>query len=215
MTARLTLALVLAVGPCLNIVQAADGVPRDPEPGCARTVPTTILVHRIHRKGSSRPARVERVPFRLYVERVMASGAWPAYKPMESLKAGALVIAARAWWHVCHPQPGYVRDGHRYDIHDGSPRKALRGRADGGQLYRGAVPVHSRIRRAVAAVWGVRLVRRGRQAKPRWTGDGGRCGQSITGNRLPEDSVTRCARLGWSWQRIVRVYMPRTRVVVP
>lgn len=206
----LTLSLLLSLAP---VAASADSVPSDPERGCSSRWPATIRVHRIHRRGSSIPARVDVVPFRVYVERVMASGAWPAYKPMASLRAGAAVIAARAHWFVCHPQPGYVRDGRLYDIHDGSPRKALRGRSDAGQLYRGPWRIHSRIRRAVADVEGVLLRRGDAMAKPRWSGDGGRCGSGVTGNALPEDAVTACARQGMSWRAILRLYLPRVQVV--
>lgn len=210
MTRALTLSLVLAIAPVSLLDDPSSSAQAT---SCAERIPTTIRVHRIHRKGSSRPARVDEVPTRTYVERVMASGAWPAWKPMESLKAGAVVILARAWWHVCHPQPGYVRDGQRYDIHDGSPRRALRGRADGGQLYRDGVVVHSRIRRAVSEVFGVALRRGHRQVKPRWSGDGSYCAHRRTGNALPEGSATACARKGWSWRRIIRTHFPRVELV--
>jgi hypothetical protein len=204
----LLLAAILALSP-----MSADGVPRNPE-GCSRQWPATISVHRIHRKGSSIPARVDRVPFRLYVERVMTSGAWPAYKPMESLKVGAIAIASRAHWFVCHESKGYVRDGVAYDIHDGSPRRGCTG-CDAGQLYRGPWDIHSKIKRAVDAVLGVTLRKRGRQAKVQWSGDGGRCGSGYTGNRLPEDAVTACARAGWGWRRIVRRYIADVTIVEP
>jgi hypothetical protein len=200
----LALAIVLVVAPL------GDSVPANPEAGW----PTSIRVFRIHRKGSSIPARIDRVPFRLYVERVMASGAWPAYKPMESLKAGAAVIAARALWLIRHPQPGYRWHGRRYDIHDGSVRAGLRGTgADAGQLYRGPWDIHSKIRRAVATVYGSQLRRGNRLAKPQWSGDGRWCGWGFTGNRLPEGGVTACARKGWGWRRILHLYLPKVRII--
>ena len=133
---------------------------------------------------------------------------------MESLKAGALAIKQRAHWFVCHPQKGYRWRGQRYDIHNGSARKGLWGTgADQGQLYRGPWRIHSRIKRAVDAIWDYRIVKHGRQGKPQWSGDGGRCGSSVYGNRLPEDAVTRCAKAGWSWRRIIAYYLRRARVV--
>jgi hypothetical protein len=207
MTASITLAVVLALTP---LAAAVDAATSSAGASCSSRPPATIRVFRIHRRGTSIPARVDRVPFRLYVERVMDSGAWPAHKPMESLKAGALVIMARAHWLVCHPQRGYRWRGVRYDIHDGSVRKGLRGTgADAGQLYRGPWRIHSRIRRAVDAVWGYRLRRGDRMAKPQWSGDAGPC----VGNRLPEERATRWAKAGWTWRRIIAVCMPRTRVV--
>lgn len=175
--------------------------------------PEYIRVHLIHKRGSSVPARVIRVRFDDYLGTVAASGAWPAHLPMESIKAGIVVLATRAAWLVRHPQPGYVWHGRRYDIHSGSPRKALRGRADAGQLYTPGTYVHSRIRRAVRAVEGT-LLRRpdGRLRKPRWSGPPRRCGQGITGNSLPAQAASSCARRGWSWSHILRVYFPKGTV---
>jgi hypothetical protein len=207
--ALLLLAFVLLLGLAGQSDVNADGVPRNPEGW-----PSRIRVFLIHHRGSSVPARVVTVPFDEYVETVMASGAWPAHKPMESLKAGAAVIAARALWMIRHPQPGYRWRGQRYDIHNGSVRAGLRGTgADAGQLYRHGTRVHSRIRRAVAAIHGAQLRRGARLAKPQWHALGGRCGQVTTGNRLYEDGATDCARRGYSWLRILRVYLPNVRVV--
>lgn len=178
----------------------------------APPLPTVIRVFRIHHRGSSVPARIDTVPFQLYVERVMASGAWPAHKPMESLKAGATVIMQRARWLVAHPQRGYVWHGRRYDIHDGSVRKGLRGTgADSGQFYRSDVRVHSRIKRAVEAVWGTSLYKQGRFIKPGWTGEA----RQPNGWRLPEDSVTRLARRGWTWIRILHHFLDPVEIRVP
>ena len=163
-------------------------------PSCARwtsrtTPPRTIRVFRadLH--------RVDRVPFRLYVQRVMASGAWPAYKPLESLKAGAVVITQYAWWEALR--------GHRtgwgqcFDIRDGG----------WGQFYRGSVYVHSKIRRAVDAVWGTTLRKHGRFIRTGWRGYGGSCASWTDGWRLMEDGATSCARRGMGWRRILRVYL--------
>jgi hypothetical protein len=205
--------LVLALGlACLTPSGVAgDSVPRNPE-GCTQRNPKSIAVFMIHHKGSSTPAYIWRGSFRTYVEKVMASGAWPAYKPMESLKAGALAIKQRAHWFVCHPQKGYTWRGRRYHIHNGSARKALRGRADTGQYFRANARVHSKIKRAVDAIWGYGLVKHGRQGKPQWTGDGGRCGGITTGNRLYEDGATDCARKGRSWRWIIRKYLSYSRL---
>jgi len=163
-------------------------------PSCARwtsrtTPPRTIRVFRadLH--------RVDRVPFRLYVQRVMASGAWPAYKPMESLNDGAIVVKQYAWYEALR--------GHRtgwgqcFDIRDGG----------WGQYYRSDVTVHSRIRRAVRATWPISLRKNGRFFRTGWRGYGGRCGQVVNGWHLFEDGVTDCARRGMGWRHILRVYL--------
>jgi hypothetical protein len=111
-------------------------------------------------------------------------------------------------WMIKHPQPGYVWRGQRYDIHNGSVRAGLRGTgADAGQLYKGAVEIHSKIKKAVRAVHGTIIRRDGRLAKPQWSADGGRCGQVTTGNRLYEDGATDCARRGYGWLAILRRYL--------
>lgn len=209
----LLLALTLTASQVLTsatLAPAADAVPRDPERGAW---PAYIRVHLIHKRGSSQPARVIRVPFEEYLGTVAASGAWPAHLPIESIKAGIVILATRATWLVRHPQPGYVWRGRRYDIHSGSPRKALRGRADAGQLYRPGTYVHSKIRRAVRAVRGTLLYRpNGSLRKPRWSGNGRWCGHLRTGNALPEGGATACARRGWGYRRILSLYFPRDTV---
>lgn len=190
---RLALALILSLSVQPATAEAHGGPP------------DTIRVFRRHHRGSSIPARIDVVPFQRYVERVMASGAWPAHKPMESLKAGAVVIANRSWWLATHRDPEMTWHGRHFDVTDGGRPRWCHG-CDSGQFYLGSVRVHSRIREAVAAVWGVRLWK-GRWIKPQWSGDGGRCGQSINGWRLPEDAVTDCARRGWGWRRIIKLYL--------
>jgi hypothetical protein len=135
----------------------------------------------------------------------MASGAWPAYKPSESLKAGAAVIIQNAWYQINHHNRQFRWHGRCFDIMPGSAAPWCK-RCDNGQFYKGPVKVHSKIWRAIDAVWGTRLYKHGRFIKPHWSGDGGRCGQSVTGFRLPEDAVTKCARKGWGYVRILRYY---------
>lgn len=200
----------LALAALITFSPLADAVPADPERGAW---PAYIRVHLIHKRGSSQPARVIRVRFDDYLGTVAASGAWPAHLPMESIKAGIVVLATRAAWLVKHPQPGYVWRGKRYDIHSGSPRKALRGRADAGQLYTPGTYVHSKIRRAIRAVEGTVLRRpNGSLRKPRWSGDGRWCGHLATGNALPEGSATACARRGMGWVAILRRHFWRGTV---
>ncbi len=203
----LSLALTL-----LPVATTADGVPANPE-RCRDQWPSRIRVHLIHKRGSSVPSRVITMPFDEYVGAILASGAAPAHKPMAALRAMAVVVAARSHWFVCHPQPGYTLRGQRYDIHSGSPRKSLRGRADAGQYLQPGIYVHSRIRRAVSEVRGVLLRRGTRMAKPQWTGGAWVCGAGYTGNRLPANGAGRCARQGRMTAWIIERYLPRVRVI--
>lgn len=173
--------------------------------------PETIKVFRIHKKGSRISAHVDIVNFKTYVARVMAAGAWPAYKPMESLKAGVVVIAQNAWYQILHHNPKFRWRGRCFDIMPGSAPPWCE-RCDGGQYYKGPIKIHSRIWKAIDAVWGTVLIKRDRFIKPQWSGDGGHCGQSVTGFRLPENAVTKCARKGWSYLRILRRYFAPVKI---
>lgn len=205
MTALL-LSLILAT----SIPTPADAVPREVERGCSRTLPTHVLVFRRHKAGSSVPARIDRVPLALYVGRILASGAMPADRPMEALKAMAAVVQARVHWLACHPRRGMRWRGRVFTVTDGSKPRWCSS-CDHGMLYR-PVYVHSRIRAAVRAVDGVLLRKPGRMAKPAWSGPPARCGAGITGNRLPAQAAAACARRGWRWQRIVRTYIRRVSI---
>lgn len=201
MTALL-LSAILAVSPM------ADAVPRDPE---RSAWPATVSVFRRHAKGSSTPARVEEVDTDVYVGRVLQSGAMPPDRPMEALKAMAVVVATRVTWLARHPDRRMVWHGSRFDVTDGS-RPQWCSTCDGGQFYR-AVKVHSRIRRAVSDVRG-QLLRRpnGSVRKAAWSGPPGGCGAGVRGNRLPAWAAVTCARRGWGYRRILGTYFPKGTV---
>lgn len=202
MTALL-MALVLVGAPIANEVptsaKLADGWPSE------------VSVFRRHAKGSATPARVERVPFELYVGRVLQSGAMPPDRPIEALKAMAVVVATRATWLVRHPDPRMRFRGRAFDVTDGS-KPAWCQSCDHGQFYK-AVRVHSRIKAAVQGVRGALLVRpNGRLRKPQWSGRSGPCGTGVTGNRLPAMGAVSCVRRGMGWRRVLAVYFPKGTV---
>lgn len=203
----LALALLVAVSP---VSAPTDAVPRDPERAAWAS---HVDVFRRHARGSSIPARVERVPMDLYVGRVLASGAMPPDRPMAALRAMAVVVATRTTWLVRHPDPRMRFRGRAFDVTDGS-RPGWCQSCDGGQFYR-AVKVHSRIRRAVASIEG-KLLRRpnGTLRKPQWSGPPGGCGVGVRGNRLPAWGAVTCARRGWGHRRILRTYFPKGRLAV-
>lgn len=173
--------------------------------------PEYISVFRRHARGSSIPARVERVPFPLYVGSVLQSGALPPDRPMAALRAMAVVVATRATWLTRHPDPRMSFRGRAFAVTDGS-RPAWCGTCDHGMYYR-AVRVHSRIRRAVDDVRGLLLRRpNGNLRKAAWSGTPSRCGAGVRGNRLPGQGAAACARRGYSYRRILRVYFPKGTV---
>lgn len=197
-------ALILSLAVALSPVAA-------PSASAGPAWPAHVDVFRRHAKGSSVPARVDRVPTDLYVGRVLMSGAMPPDRPMAALRAMAVVVATRATWLVRHPDPRMRWHGRPFAVTDGS-KPAWCGTCDGGQFYK-AVKVHSRIRRAVASVEG-KLLRRpnGNIRKPRWSGPPAKCGRGVTGNALPAQGAAMCARRGWSYTRIIATYFPKGSV---
>lgn len=190
----LVFVLALMLAPAAS-VSAVDGVPRNPESCWNRP---TVRVFMIHRKGSTRPAYIRTVGVSRYVETVMASGAWPGSKPYQSLKVGAIAIKQYVRWHICHPQRDHVWRGKRYDIHQSAqlflPTRVSR--------------INDRIRRAVDATEHIFLRKNGRLFRTGWRGNSGRDGW-----HLYEDTVTRLARRGWGYKRIIHAQLDPVRIV--
>lgn len=195
MTAAVALSIALTLSPMVVPAHAERPGQTCTRSGDYRTPPRTIRVFVSHRRGSSVPAHVVIVTLRRYVSRVMNGGAWPAHKPMESLKVGAIAIKQYAWWHVLHHQRGYSWRGQCYDIRDGD------------QLYRQPFRSHSRVWAAIDATWSVSLRKRGRFFRTGWSG-----GRIHDGWHLGEDTVTALARRGWRWHRIVRYLLAPVEV---
>ena len=206
MTLRaLMLALLLAAPSAVSIETVATATSSSCTDWSSRTSPPpTIRLFRMHHRGSSVPAHIDVVSFKSYVQRVMASGAWPGSRPLESLKVGAIAIKQYAWWYVLNHQRGYDLHGHCYDIRDGD------------QYYRGNARPNARIKEAVQATWAVSLRKSGRFFRTGWTGGGSHCGSADDGWHLSENAITRCAQRGWTWRRIVVHYLdPNLRIVAP
>ncbi len=197
----IALSLLIALAP------AADAVPANPERGCGatsyRVPPTHMYVFRIHRKGSSVPARVERWRFRDYVGAVAESGAWPARKPPQSLRVGVIAIKQYAWWMALHSCRSFR--GRAYAITDSEQFLA--------RTMRPGYRAHSKVRAAMDATWDVSLRKRGRFFRTGWSGGGRGCGTAIDHWHLSENAVTACALKGWSWRRIVSVYLRPVTIV--
>lgn len=191
MTATLALAVLMTVSP-MGAEPTSGYVSGTCSAHTWKHVPSSIRVYR------SQSRRVDRVPFRLYVQRVLASGAFPAWLPIESIKVGAIAVAQYARWEMEHDQER-TRSGRCYDIRDGGE----------GQYYRSDVRIHSKIRRAVDAVWGVLIWKNDRYIRTGWRGNAGRDGWHIF-----EQSVTARARQGWHWRRLVRWQLsPNLRII--
>ena len=188
--------IILAVALSLSAVTPAQYVDAGSD---------TIAVFVSHKRHSAIPAHIERMSLWTYTGRILASGAFPAWEPMELIKAGAVVVAQRAVWLKRHHDPRFTWRGERFDVFSGSAPRWCRG-CDAGQYYRPAVYVHSRIRHAVSAVMGWHIRKHGRMTKPQWSSGGSWCGDERRGNRLPAGGGAACARAGHDWRSILRVY---------
>ena len=147
--------------------------------------------------------RVWRPTMREYVLRVMSAGAAPAYLPDASLRVMAVAISQYAWYEALHPSEAKrsPRAG-CWDIKNGGSE---------GQYvwpYGGLRPYTKRQEQAVDDVLGTVALKHGRFFRLGWRdGYKGRCGTAIDGWHIPEDEVTDCAKRGWGWRRILRVYL--------
>ena len=171
-----------------------------------RTAPDVIRVWVPHLHKIWRPA------FREYVLRVMSAGAAPGYLPLESMKVMAFGIAQYATWEMLHPSEDKRKRAGCYDIQNGGSE---------GQYvwpYSGLRPYTKRQEEAVDAVLGWSAWKFGRYFRLGWRdGYGRKCGdpRSIDRWHLPEDEITACAKKGWGWKRIVKVYLAPVRLVPP
>jgi hypothetical protein len=140
--------------------------------------------------------RVETVPFRKYVITVMGKE-WPSYLPQPVVEAGAVAVKQYAWYHAAYSARN-TADGRCYDVRDGVT----------DQLYKpGRARVSSDHYRAVDATWAVTIQKDGRFIMTGYRrGEKVRCGRDATGYKLFAMSATNCARKGYSWRQILRVY---------
>ena len=148
----------------------------------------------------TRTGRVETVPFRKYVARVMASGEWPSRLKMATLEAGALASKQYAWYYAMkgNHRADYIRGGKCYDVRDDTR----------DQLYRHYASPTDRQWKALDKTWGLTLRKNGRFFLTGYrAGSSGTCGADANGWKLYARSVEACARQGWSYARILRKYL--------
>lgn len=157
--------------------------------------------------------RVQTVPFRRYVEYVLAAE-WGPSTPREALAAGAVAIEQYGWYFTL---AGHWRGGRAggtcFDVRD----------TNVDQVYRpgSKVPTAGQ-RAAVSEVWGT-SVRKPDGAAPggrffmtSYNGGGAyrRCGSGLTGWKLWQDGASNCAKQGMSFGSILSLYYgPGLRIV--
>jgi hypothetical protein len=165
------------------------------------TPPPTIKVL------NSRTGTVEKLAFRKYVKKVMASGEWPGRLRMATLEAGALATKQYAWYHALkgNHRAGYSRSGRCYDVRDDTV----------DQLYKHYATPDARQTKAVDKTWGLSLRKNGNFFLTGYrAGSSSSCAADANGWKLFATSVEACAAQGWSYQRILRAYLsPNLRFV--
>ena len=155
-----------------------------------RQPPPDIAVYRVSE------GRVERVPFQLYVARVL-SLEW-GVKYAELRRAGAVAVKQFAWYHVLHWRGG-THDGECFDVRDTTR----------DQLYAAIPPtqITDSVLNAVKTTWTWRMSRDGRFIMTGYRrGEAVPCAQDA-GYRLHFLSARRCVvRRGWDTKRLLQVY---------
>ncbi len=147
-----------------------------------------------------RLGKVEKVPFRTYVKRVMASGEWPSHLKMATLEAAAIVTKQYAWFHAMKGKhrSHMVHNGKCFDVRDDTS----------DQLYKHYAKPDGRHRKAVDKTWSVSLRKHGRFFLTGYrAGVSGTCAADSNGWKLYAKSVDACAQKGWSYERILKSYL--------
>ncbi len=171
-------ALAIALG-ALAFPSAEPAQARSTCTGWTSTLvpPTSIRVYRAAKQ------RTETVPFRAYVEKVMAAE-WGAAAPPAALRAGAITVKQFAWYYAIHWRGGVDRAGRCYDVVDGSR----------DQVYdpsRRTPPSHVD---AVAATWWISLRKGDRFFLTGYRPGTGSCTAHIDGWRLYQGDAVNCVR---------------------
>lgn len=166
--------------------------------------PSTI---RVLRTIGPAAGTVQPVPFRAYVETVLA-GEYGSSTLPEALRAGAVAAKQYAWYHAMHWRGGRAPGGNCYDVVD-TPLD---------QLYR-PERYHPTDRQvsAVAATWRMSLRKYGQFFMTGYRGGSNvSCGANADGWRLYQHSAYRCARDGLLAVAILRqFYDPGLEIVIP
>ena len=161
--------------------------------------PTSIRVYRTATK------RTVTVPFRTYVEKVMASE-WGATAPAAALRAGAIVAKQFAWYYTIHWRGGRDAAGRCYDVVDSSR----------DQLYRPSRATVASHRAAVAETWWVSLRKGDRLFLTGYRPGTGSCTAHIDGWKLYQSDAVNCVRrYGDSAERLVRRFFGSVSWVEP
>lgn len=161
--------------------------------------PTSIRVYRTA-KG-----RTVKVPFRIYVETVMASE-WGPTHPIASLRVGAVAVKQFAWYYAMNWRGGRDAAGRCYDVVDTSR----------DQVYNPSKTISARHRAAVASTWGVSLRKGSRFFLTGYRAGTGSCRANRDGWKLYQRDATDCVRRnGWTAERLARHFYSSVSWITP
>ncbi len=150
--------------------------------------PTSIRVYRTATK------RTQTVPFRTYVETVMAAE-WGSTAPTAALRAGAVAVKQFAWYYAMYWRGGKDAGGHCYDVTDTST----------DQIYDPSRKPATSHRAAVAATWAVSLRKGERFFLTGYRPGTGSCTAHIDGWKLYQRDAVDCVhRYGDQAERLAR-----------
>jgi hypothetical protein len=139
--------------------------------------PTSIRVYRTATK------RTQSVPFRTYVETVMAAE-WGATAPAAALRVGAVAVKQFAWYYAMHWRGGKDPAGRCYDVVDSSM----------DQIYNPTRKPATSHRAAVTATWRVSLRKGDRFFLTGYRPGTGSCTAHIDGWKLYQRDAVDCVR---------------------
>lgn len=139
--------------------------------------PTSIRVYR------TALGRTVTVPFRTYVEKVMAAE-WGTSHPADALRVGAVAVKQYAWYFTIYWRGGRDAAGRCYDVVDTTR----------DQLYNPSRTVPASHRAAVAATWNVSLRKGSRFFLTGYRSGTGSCTANIDGWKLYQRDASDCVR---------------------
>ena len=161
--------------------------------------PTSIRVYR------TALGRTVTVPFRTYVEKVMAAE-WGASHPADALRVGAVAVKQYAWYFTIHWRGGRDAAGRCYDVVDTTR----------DQLYDPNRTVAASHRAAVAATWNVSLRKGTRFFMTGYRSGTGSCTASIDGWKLYQRDASDCVRrYGDTAERLARRFFSGVSWITP
>ena len=161
--------------------------------------PTTIRVYR------SALGRTVTLPFRSYVETVMASE-WGPTNPPAALQAGALAVKQYAWYYTQVWRGGRDSGGRCFDVRD----------TWSDQVYNPSKAPAAAHLAAVAATWPLSLRRSGRFFPTGYWSGAGACGAAAWNGRLFQRDAADCARrLDETAEQILRRFYGTIEFVWP